>query len=277
MSGYVHGASVGRPSPTKATGAVPPQKAPDVRMIHVSRLVPNPANIRKNVGDVSELAASIKVHGILEPLLAEPRGDGKFVLLAGHRRLAASKLASLETVPVDVRRPAAYQAHATVVMLVENCQRQDLSAVEKAEAFGELRDGEGWTVAQISHATGFGQSTVSRYLALLDLDDETRERVRAGTVKVGDALEAVKDARAEARQSPAPRPSGSTVKHRKPAKPVRLQAKWLTHDHALAGAAALLCAHDDAPRVGGVACGRCWEDAIRADERTRITRTATPS
>jgi ParB family chromosome partitioning protein len=265
-------------APTAAQAEPPPSAAggTGTRDVHVSRLHPNPGNIRKNIGDVTELAASIKVHGLLQPLIAEPRRGGGYMLIAGHRRLAAAKLAGLETVRVDVRPAAGYTARGTVLMLVENCQRQNLTAIEKAEAFGDLRDGEGWTLAQISNATGFSQSTVSRSLALLDLEPETRERVRAGTVKVGDALDAVRDARAAARQSPAPRPSGSPVKQRKRAKPVRLQAKWLVHEHALAAAAALKCGHDDRPRLGGVACGQCWEDAIRADERARIARQGRP-
>jgi len=247
-----------------------PAVSTGIRQIHVSRLVPNPANVRKNVGDVSELAASMKVHGVLQPLIAEARHDGRYLVIAGHRRLAAARRAGLDTVPVDVRPGAGSATRVTVLMLVENCQREDLTAVEKAEALGRLRDEHRWTVAQISANTGLGQSTVSRYLTLLELDDESRERVKAGAVGVGRALDAVRDARAARRQRPSPHPGGGAVAPRRPAQPVRVEPPWFTRRHPLAETARAMCDHASRPLEGGVACGQCFEEAIRADERARV-------
>lgn len=271
-SGYVFGATQGRPSPTRATGATPPAPlSRTVRRIPVSRISPNPDNPRGDVGDITEMAESIKAHGLLQEITVEAVDGGRYVLIAGERRLAAVKAAGHTTVDAYVRPGRSGRGQSIVLAMIENGHRKDLTAVEKAEGFGRLRDECGWPVSRIAEETGFSPSTVSRFLALLELDDESRQRVKDGTVKVGDALDAVLDARAQARRSPAPRPSGSPVKHRPAAKPVRLQPKWFTHDHPLAVAAELLCDHDDRPRVGGVACGQCWEEAIRADERARKT------
>jgi ParB family chromosome partitioning protein len=264
---FVYGATNGQPSPTRATGAAP---AAGIRQIHVSRLVPNPANIRKDIGDVSELAASIRVHGLLQPLIAEPRADGKYVVIAGHRRLAAAKRAGLDMVPVDVQAGPAGAAKTTVLMLVENCQREDLSAIEKAEALGQLQDKHGWSMSAIARATGLAPSTVSRYMALLDLDGESRDRVKAGTVGVGQALNAVWDARAAQRTSPPQRAASRGVKPRPASQPVRVEAAWFTRDHPLAAAAQARCDHGGRPLEGGVACGQCFEEEIRADERARV-------
>jgi ParB family chromosome partitioning protein len=220
------------------------------RPIHVSRLVGHPANIRHNLGDLADLTASIRAQGILQPLLAEPRPDGKYTILAGHRRLAAAKQAGLEMVPVTVRRAATDQAKAIEVMLVENCQRRDLGPIEKAEAMGVLRD-RGYTVTAIARAIGLAPSTVSATLALLDLDEASRERVRDGTVKAGDALKAVRRTR---------RAGGGRT-----GRPVHTAPAHFTGRHPLARSAQAMCSHNTRPVVGGVACGQCWEAAIRED------------
>lgn len=244
-----------------------PAVAAGVRQVDVSRLDPSPRNIRE-VGDVSELAASIRVHGVLQALTAASAPGGRYTLIFGHRRLAAAKQAGLDTVPVDVR-PEPGIAKGSVLRVVENFHRQDMSAIEKAEALGDLRDGYGWSAAGIAEATGLAPSTVSRYLTLLELDEESRQRVKDGTVKVGDALNAVLDARAERRRPPAPGRSGQPVKPRPASRPVRREAPWLTGVHELAGRVARICDHPARPVIGDVGCGQCWEQAIRADERAR--------
>ena len=269
--GYVYGASKGTPSPTRATGAAP--AAPlsrTVRRIPVSRIDLNPDNPRGDVGDVTEMAESIKAHGLLQELTVEEVPGGRYMLVAGERRLAAVKAAGQATVDAYVRPGRSGRAQSIVLAMIENGHRKDLTAMEKAEAFGRLRDECGWPVAKIAQETGFTPSTVSRSLALLELDDASRQRVKDRTVKVGDALEAVKDARAAARSQPARRPvHGQPVKPRPAAKPVRREAPWFTGTHELAGRVARICDHPARPVVGGVGCGQCWDQAIRADERTR--------
>jgi ParB family transcriptional regulator, chromosome partitioning protein len=225
--------------------------------IHVSRIHPNPSNIRDDLGDLTELTDSIRAHGILQPLVVRvhPARAGGYEVIAGHRRLAAAKRAKLTTVPVVIRR--APDDRALEVMLVENCQRRDLTTVEKAEAMGALVD-RGYTAATIGRRTGLSPSTVSYHLALLDLDAETRERVAAGTVRVGDAIAAVRKTRKQLR--------GGTTGRKAHAEPA-----WFTSRHRLAKEARALCDHPTRPQVGNVACGQCWEQVIRDDDRDRET------
>lgn len=221
------------------------------RPVHVSRLVPNPGNIRHDLGDLADLTASIRAQGILQPLVAEPRPDGKYTVLAGHRRLAAAKRAGLETVPVTIRRATGGTAKAIEVMLVENCQRKDLGPIERAEAMGELRD-RGYTVTAIARAIGLTVSTVSTALALLDLDAGSRERVRNGIVKAGDAMAAVRRTRKAQR-------GGGT------GRPAHVGDPWFSDRHRLARTVRAMCGHTNRPIVGRVGCGQCWEQAIRDD------------
>lgn len=239
---------------------------PDSR-VPVVRIEPHEANIRNDIGDVTELAASIRVHGILQPLVVcpHPWRPGCYQLLAGHRRLAAAKLAGLSYVPVTVR---AVPAEASVVMLVENLHRENLGPVEKAEAFGGLLSQPGWSVARISRETGLAASGIYRYLDLLKLDQDSLERVRAGHVKVGAAIEAVRGTQ------PAGRPrTGSAPPRRR----VTVQAEHFSEAHPLADQARIRCelAGHEAPkygklhgRVASLACGACWEQVIREDDRS---------
>jgi ParB family chromosome partitioning protein len=112
------------------------------------------------------------------------------LLVAGNRRLAACRLARLDVVPCIIRRDQLTAADIDALMFVENVHRKGLSAIEKAEALGRMRKTR--SLVTVAYMTGLAPSTVSRYLALLDLDESTRERVRAGNVPVGDALAAVR-------------------------------------------------------------------------------------
>ena len=230
---------------------------------HITRLAEHPANIRDDVGDLTELTNSVKVHGILQPLVVRvhPQRPGHYAVLAGHRRLAAAKAAGLEEVPIVIRQDTG-PVMDVEVMLVENCQRRDLSAIEKAEAMGSLRN-RGLPAAEIARRTGLSQSTVGYFLSLLELDEPSRQRIRNGQVTVGDGIEAVRLSRQRRRK---------TTGRAKPG------ASWepdhFTDRHPLAVRAAELCdarEHTMRRRIGRIACGQCWETVIRNDERTVAT------
>ena len=237
---------------------------------HVSQLHPHPDNIRDDLGDLSELAASIRVHGILQPVVVEHHPDkpGQYRIIAGHRRFAAAKRARLEMVPIAFRQiPAgAATAEPEEVMLVENCQRRDLNPMDKAEAMGKLRR-KGLTGAEISRRTGISDATVSYHLALLDLDVKSQEAVRRGDLSAASAVGAVRRTRAKNR-----RRDGT------PAMGPVWEPDWFTDRHPLARKARALCdarEHSARRRIGKMgACGECVETVIRADERTVVLALA---
>lgn len=230
---------------------------------HISQLHPHPDNIRDDLGDLSELAASIRAHGILQPIVVEHHPDkaGHYQIIAGHRRFAAAKRAQLDMVPIAFRQvPAGGRpAEPEELMLVENCQRRDLNAMDKAEAMGALRR-KGRTGADIARSTGLNAGTVSYYLSLLDLDARSQEAIRRGDLSASDAVGAVRRVRAKNRKSEG-RPEVGPV----------WEPDHFTAQHPLARKAKALCdvrGHSNRRRIGKMqACGECVETVIRADER----------
>jgi ParB family chromosome partitioning protein len=229
---------------------------------HVSRIRPHPSNVRDDLGDLTELADSIRSQGILQPIVVQPdpKARGHFIVLGGHRRLAAAKLAGLDEVPVVVRE-AAGAAKAIEVMLVENCQRADLNPMDKAEAMGKLRD-HGYSQAAIAKAIGLSAQTVSSSLALLELDGPSRERVRSSQVAASTAIAAVRGTRKRQRRARGNAPMGA-----------RWEPDFLNATHPLARKADAMCRareHTMRRRIGKVACGQCWETVIRQDEQIAV-------
>ena len=141
-------------------------------MIPVDELQPHPDNPRKDVGDVTELAESIKANGIFQNLTVLRNRDpetGKSTVIIGHRRLAAAKLAGLKEVPCMVVEMDEKEQIST--MLLENMQRSDLTVYEQAQGFQMMLD-MGETQDSISEKTGFSKTTVRHRLKLLELDPE---------------------------------------------------------------------------------------------------------
>lgn len=147
--------------------------------IAVKELHPHPDNPRKDVGDVSELAESIKVNGVLQNLTVVPNmvvgelsGDTwqrGYKVIIGHRRLAAAKLAGLEELPCVVVDMSEREQLST--MLTENMQRSDLTVYEQAQGFQMMLD-MGDTVEDIAEKSGFSTTTVRRRVKLLELDKD---------------------------------------------------------------------------------------------------------
>ena len=165
-----------------------------ITYISVDDLVPHPNNPRKDVGDVTELAESIKVNGILQNLTVVPfEGVGeRYTVIIGHRRLAAAKQAGLQTVPCVITEMDEREQVST--MLLENMQRSDLTVYEQAEGFQMMFD-FGETVASVAEKTGFSQSTVRRRKKLLELDKEKfrESTLRGATLDDYAKLDEIKD------------------------------------------------------------------------------------
>lgn len=152
-------------------------------LVEIDRLVGASDNVRRNVGSVSELAASIRSIGVLEPLLVTPTVDG-FAVVAGHRRLAAARKAGLEAVPCVIREMS--EVERVVAMVVENEQRSDLSPIESAEGYFRLID-MGVTRKELAKKVGRSPKHVSSRLALLELPRAVRGQIHAGRLGLGAA------------------------------------------------------------------------------------------
>ncbi len=132
-----------------------------------------------------ELAASIREHGVVQPLVVVPRADG-FEIVAGERRFRAAQLAGLERVPVVVREKPS-DRELLELALVENLQREDLNAIEESEAFGRLREEFALTQEQIATRVGKDRATVANSLRLLRLPSSVKDLVRDGSLSGGHA------------------------------------------------------------------------------------------
>jgi ParB family chromosome partitioning protein len=146
----------------------------------------NPDQPRKRFDEakLEELAASIREHGVVEPILVRREG-AKYRIVAGERRWRAAQRAGLREVPAILREATDRQAFE--LALVENLQRADLNAIEEAEAFEVLASDHGLTQEQIAARVGKERSTVANALRLLKLPPEVRDAVRGGQLDMGHA------------------------------------------------------------------------------------------
>ncbi len=155
-------------------------------IIDVSRLIANPrqprARFEKEAMDA--LASSIVEHGVLQPLLVSEDGPGRYLILAGERRWRAAKKAGLERVPVVIREKVDSQLELELA-LVENLQRRDLTALEEARAFEQLRVDRGLSQAQIAERVGIDRSTVANSLRLLKLPRGVQDLIEEGVLSAG--------------------------------------------------------------------------------------------
>lgn len=172
----------------------------EITMISIDKLNPHPDNPRKHIGDVTELAESIKANGILQNLTVVPYFspvhkrviNGLYTVIIGHRRLAAARLAGLEELPCIITEMSVKEQLST--MLTENMQRSDLTVYEQAQGFQMMLD-LGDTVENIADKSGFSESTVRRRIKLLELDHGKFERSvqRGGTLADYAALDDIKN------------------------------------------------------------------------------------
>ena len=158
-----------------------------LREVSPDTIKPNPHQPRREMdpATLSELAASIKTNGVIQPLVVIERGKDHYELIAGERRLRASKMAGVESVPVVVRTAEAHEQ--AQMALVENIQREDLNPIDRAEAYRTLQKQLGLTQAELAERTGEDRSTVANHLRLLDLADSVRDLVRNGDLPLGHA------------------------------------------------------------------------------------------
>jgi ParB family chromosome partitioning protein len=156
--------------------------------IPIDDLVPHVKNVRRHLGDLTELSASIKQQGILQPLVVAPHPSlaYKYVIIAGHRRHAAAKKARQLAVPCVVRRDLTSDVDVIVAMLTENGHRADLTPIEEAVAYEQLTLA-GLKPGEIAKRVSRSRDTVDRRRHLLELPESTRERVQARQITLDQA------------------------------------------------------------------------------------------
>ncbi len=172
------------------------ENTPEIVLIDIEKLHPHEDNPRKDIGDVSELAESIKKHGILQNLTVVPETGywyGDYTVVIGHRRLEGSKLAGLKKVPCVIREMTPKEQIAT--MLLENIQRSDLTIYEQAQGMQMMID-LGETVESIAEKTGFSQTTVRRRVRIATLDTDKVKEAQGRQINITefDKLFEVEDA-----------------------------------------------------------------------------------
>lgn len=166
----------------------PPQAQAGLAEIPIIKIHPNPHQPRHffDPGALEELASSIRRHGVLQPLLVSEDGSNGYLLVTGERRWRAAKLAGLRTVPAVIRERLE-DADQLELALVENLQRRDLTPLEEARAYEQLRTNLGLSQAEIAERVGMNRSTVANSLRLLKLADDIQEMVEKAELTAGHA------------------------------------------------------------------------------------------
>jgi ParB/RepB/Spo0J family partition protein len=242
----------------------------ELRTLPLSQIRPS-LNARGRVGDVDELALSLKVLGLQKPLIVIPRGDGDgFDILDGHRRHAAAVKAGLREVEAIVRAELGEAGRIQAQLAMETHAKQ-FDPMSEARALHALMFKHNLSREQISRAVGRPPAWVRDRIALAHLTASEQSQLQDGKLSVTEGLHRLKVRRAEREGGPAPKPPAA------PNKPSRaaayaanggqagvMRTPHFTPAHPLAAAAERLCV-GHARVLLSVACGPCWEAAIRQD------------
>jgi len=157
-----------------------------IQDIPVGDIVPNPQQPRKDfeINALSELAASLRQSGVIQPVVVRRAGQG-YQLIVGERRWRAAKLAGLEKIPAVVRE--ATDAESLELALIENLLREDLNPIEEAEAYQKLLAQFAWTQEELAERVGKDRSSIANCLRLLKLPESIQADLRAGRLTMGHA------------------------------------------------------------------------------------------
>lgn len=250
-----------------------PRTLPWRQMIPVDRLHPNPDNPRSDPGDLDELRESILASGLQQPILANPYPgrDGHYYIEDGWRRwLAMNEVwSAMPAVIRPARKGENSHVRYILTALLTSVHDKPLNPMERARAYGRLRQEFGMTGSDIARATGLSTSTITNSLILLELAPASQEKVAAGTLPVGEAIRALRRQRKLERR----RKTGGSGRTGAVWEP-----DWLTSTHMLALAAEARCdvmGHNLRRRIGRRrkyrgACGQCWQVVIEHAAEARI-------
>lgn len=172
------------------SGQLKPQvveQATGMTRIPITQIETNPKQPRHDFDEqaLNELAASIKIHDIIQPITVSKLPSGKYRLISGERRFRASKIAGLKDLPAYVRQ--ADDQQLLELALLENLQREDLNAIEVSLSYKRMMDELSYTQEQVAERMGKERSTVANYIRLLRLPPDIQVAVRNGTISMGHA------------------------------------------------------------------------------------------
>ena len=155
--------------------------------LKLNEIYANPNQPRKIFDEkaLNELASSIKINGVIMPIVVNKDGDGKYMIIAGERRYRASKIAGQDTIPAIVKEYD--ERRIKEISLIENLQREDLNPIEAATAMKQLMDDYGLTQEELSERIGKSRSAVANTLRLLSLEGEVVKLVANGKLSSGHA------------------------------------------------------------------------------------------
>jgi ParB family chromosome partitioning protein len=175
-----------RPAAAHGASAEAPASKGGVREIDIARIRPNPNQPRVQFDEeaLDELAESIRLRGVLQPILLRPDGDD-YMIIAGERRWRAAQRARLHSIPAIVREID--ESTTSEIALIENIQRQDLNPLEEAEGYRQLIQRHGHTQDEIGRIVHKSRSHVANLLRLLDLPEFVRQSLLKGDISMGHA------------------------------------------------------------------------------------------
>lgn len=172
---------------TNVAAKSPVDKNLEILLVPVNKIAANRYQPRRSINEesVKELAASIKVHGILQPLVVTAGDGDAYELISGHRRLEAAKIAGLSAVPAILR--SADNLLKLELAIIENVQRENLNAIEEAAAYQRLAEEFDLTQEEVARKTGKSRAAISNALRLLSLPLEIQKGVMDGKISAGHA------------------------------------------------------------------------------------------
>lgn len=154
-----------------------PSQDGDIRHVKVENLQVDPNQPRKNLGDLTELIASIKEHGLLQPVVAKSLDGIRYQVIAGERRFTAAKRAGLAMVPCIVR--TATEQQTIELQLIENLHRKELDPFEEAAGYRRLKDEHNYTDEQLAKKMSKSRTHITQMLSLLKVPEPVRERCQS--------------------------------------------------------------------------------------------------
>ena len=174
-------------APAPSPSPLPAQQRPNELRLEVSKIRPNPRQPRQAFDEagLDELARSLRAQGLLQPVVVRPVADGSFELIAGERRWRAAQRAGIHRIPAVIRDVP--DEKLLELALIENLQREELNAIEEAEAFKILIDDLELTQNEVAERVGRQRATIANALRLLNLPNAVQDMVRGRLISMGHA------------------------------------------------------------------------------------------